>query len=56
MESDEIAFASYSKAKFCEFLEIVSRLAVLLFEGSEMEDNSLKIKLEHVMDQLFEGK
>lgn len=55
-ESDETAFASYLKAKFVEFLEIVARLSVLLFEGSEMENDSLQYKLEHVLEQLFEDK
>ena len=38
---------------FVEFLEFLARLAVLRFSGTELEDYSLKEKLEFVLDDLF---
>ena len=55
-ESDEAQWNAYNRAKYSEFLEIVARIAMLLFEGSEMESNPLQDKLEHVLESLFEGK
>ena len=38
---------------FVEFLEFLGRLAILRFSGTELEDYSLKEKLEFVLDDLF---
>ena len=39
--------------EFVEFLEFIARLAVMRFSGTELEDYSLKQKLEFVLDDLF---
>ena len=52
-ESDEKAFATYSHSKFAENLEVLARISVFLFEGSEMESEDLKLKLEHLLNELF---
>jgi len=48
-ETNVKEFENYSKTKYVEFLEVLARIAMLMFEGSEMEDNTLKWKLEHVL-------
>ena len=52
-ESDERQFATYSKSKHVESLEVLARVADLLFRGSEMEDEPLKYKLEHLLAELL---
>lgn len=36
-----------------DFLEILARVSVSMFQDSEMEEESLKWKLEHVLEELF---
>ena len=38
---------------FVEFLEFLARVAELYFEGSEMEELDLHIKLEHLLDEIL---
>ena len=52
-ESDPTAYKSYSKTRYVDFLEIISRVATIMFDGSEMEEEPLQWKLEHVIQELF---
>ena len=52
-DSDEQGQLQYQRLAFVEFLEFVARLAVMRFSGTELEDYSLKEKLEFVLDDLF---
>ena len=36
-----------------DFLEILARVSVCMFEDSEMEEESLQWKLEHILVELF---
>ena len=53
-ETDRDSFATYSKARYVEFLELIGRMANILFRGTELEGKSLQWKLEHVLQELFQ--
>jgi len=38
---------------YVEFLEFLARIAELYFEGSEMEELDLHVKLEYLLDELL---
>ena len=38
---------------YVEFLEFLARIAELYFEGSEMEEIDLHLKLEYLLDELL---
>lgn len=52
-ETNPKELENYQKTKYVEFLEVLARTADLMFEGSEMEEEPLKWKLEHVLQELF---
>ena len=43
----------YHQLLFVEFLEFLARIAELYFEGSEMEELELSVKLEYLLDELL---
>ena len=53
-ETDRESFATYAKARYVEFLELIGRMANILFRGTELEGKSLQWKLEHVLQELFQ--
>ena len=52
-DCDERGQLEYQRLLFVEFLEFIARLAVLRFNGTELEDFELKQKVEFVMDDIF---
>lgn len=52
-ESAQEAGHVYGKLVYVEFLEFLARVAELYFEGSEMEELDLHIKLEYLLDEIF---
>ena len=52
-ETDREQFATYNKARYVEFLELVGRVANILFRGTELEGKSLQWKLEHILQEIF---
>ena len=40
-ETDPQQFADYNKARYVEFLELVGRVATILFRGTELENRTL---------------
>ncbi len=54
--ADEFAkdsLMNYYKMSYTEFLEFLARIAELYFEGSEMEEIDLHLKLEYLLDELL---
>ena len=44
---------NYHSMSYTEFLEFLARIAELYFEGSEMEEIDLHLKLEYLLDELL---
>ena len=52
-ESNLDSIKAYDKMQFVEFLEFLARVAELYFEGSEMEELELYVKLEYLLDEIL---
>jgi len=39
--------------KLVEFLEFIGRLAILKFQGTELEQERLVTKISYILDELF---
>ena len=52
-ETAQDAEMQYKKLLYVEFLEFLARIAVLYFEGSEMEELELHEKLEYLLDEIL---
>ena len=52
-EFEKDSLAEYNKLSYIEFLEFLARIAELYFEGSEMEELELNIKLEYLLDEML---
>ena len=52
-EFDSDSLMQYHKLSYVEFLEFLARIAVLYFEGSEMEELELHEKLEYLLDEIL---
>ena len=52
-ELNRDATRKYTNMIYVEFLEFLARIAELYFEGSEMEDLELNIKLEYLLDEML---
>ena len=52
-EFDAKSLLEYNKLSYMEFLEFLARVAELYFEGSEMEELELHVKLEYLLDELL---
>ena len=44
----------YNQIKYVEFLEMIGRIADLKFRGSETEDMELHLKIEILLDDVFD--
>ena len=53
VEFDKESLIKYNSLTYLEFLEFLTRIAELYFEGSEMEELDLHVKLEHLLDELL---
>ena len=45
----------YDNLRYCEFLEMIGRIADMKFEGSEDEELEIHLKIEYVLDDMFEA-
>ena len=52
-EFDKDSLSEYNKLSYLEFLEFLARTAELYFQGSEMEELELNIKLEYLLDEIL---
>lgn len=52
-EQDKDAAHKYNKLVYVEFLEFIARLAMTLFDGTELEEKELHEKIELVLDEIF---
>ena len=52
-ELDPEKAQGYKQMIFVEYLEFLARVAELYFEGSEMEELDLHVKLEYLLDELL---
>lgn len=52
-EFDKDSLSEYNKLSYLEFLEFLARIAELYFQGSEMEELELNIKLEYLLDEIL---
>ena len=52
-EFEKDSLSEYNKLSYIEFLEFLARIAELYFEGSEMEELDLNIKLEYLLDEIL---
>ena len=52
-EFERDSLQEYNKLSYVEFLEFLARIAELYFEGSEMEELELNIKLEYLLDEML---
>jgi len=52
-EFDKGSLGEYNKLSYVEYLEFLARIAELYFEGSEMEELELSVKLEYLLDELL---
>ena len=44
---------SYHSIEFTEFLEVICRVAVLKFKGSDLANESIKVKITYVIDEIL---
>ena len=52
-ESDD--GSKYENLRYCEFLEMIGRIADMKFEGSEDEELEIHHKIEYILDDMFEA-
>ena len=52
-ELNRDATRKYTNMSYVEFLEFLARIAELYFEGSEMEELELNVKLEYLLDEIL---
>ena len=52
-ETDHKSFAGYYKVEFVEYLEVLARISVIFFRDSEMHSESLKWKLNFLLDKIL---
>ena len=52
-ELNRDATRKYTNMIYVEFLEFLTRIAELYFEGSEMEELELNVKLEYLLDEML---
>lgn len=53
-EQDLAQSANYQRLVYKEFLEFVCRVAVIMFEETEMEEIPLSKKVEHILEQMIQ--
>lgn len=53
-EQEKESVNKYKKLVYVEFLELIARLALKLFKGSEMEESTLNQKIETILDYMFD--
>ena len=46
------SYKQYSVMQFVEFLEFIGRIADAKFKHSEMSQNTLTVKIEHILEDL----
>lgn len=44
---------SYHQIEFVEFLEVICRVAVLKFKGSDLANQSISMKILYVLDEIL---
>ena len=52
-ETNPSCLKYYKFIYYVEFLEMIARIAIILFEGSEMEEKELVWKVEYILSELL---